>query len=143
MSDRVLGGCGLLLAIFYVWQATQIQVSFISDPVGPKTFPMIIGAMLGLSSLYMLLRPDPGPAWPAFSRIFEIAVAVAVLVAYSLLLPEAGFVLATAVAAAFLSWRLGAGPFAAILAGVGISVGIYVIFHLVLGLSLARGPWGF
>jgi putative tricarboxylic transport membrane protein len=29
------------------------------------------------------------------------------------------------------------------IAGIVISVGIYVIFHLVLGLSLAKGPWGF
>jgi putative tricarboxylic transport membrane protein len=27
--------------------------------------------------------------------------------------------------------------------GVGVSVGIYTIFHLVLGLSLAKGPFGF
>jgi len=54
-----------------------------------------------------------------------------------------GFLLATAVAAAFLSWRLGAAPLSAVAAGVAISVGIYVVFHLILGLSLARGPWGF
>ena len=143
MSDRVLGACGLLLAAFYIWGATLIQVSFISDPVGPKTFPMIIGGLLGVASLYMVFRPDPEPVWPAFGRLFEIAVAAALFVAYALVLPEIGFVIATAVAAAFLSWRLGAGPVAAIIAGICISLGIYVIFHLVLGLSLARGPFGF
>ena len=143
MSDRVLGVCGLLLAAFYIWGATLIQVSFISDPVGPKTFPMIIGGLLGLASLYMIFRPDPEPVWPTFGRLFEIAVAAALFVAYALLLPELGFLIATAVAAAFLSWRLGAGPLAAIVAGICISLGIYIIFHLVLGLSLARGPFGF
>ena len=54
-----------------------------------------------------------------------------------------GFVIATAFAAAFLSWRLGAGIIQAVIAGVAISVGIYVVFHLALGLSLARGPLGF
>ncbi|WP_026380643.1 tripartite tricarboxylate transporter TctB family protein [Afifella pfennigii] len=142
MSDRVLGGCGLLLAFFYIWQATQIRVSFISDPLGPKSFPIIIGAMLGLASLYMILRPDPEPVWPRFARLFEIAVAVAVLAAYAMLLPELGFVISTALAAAFLSWRLGAGPIAAPVAGIGISLGIYAVFHLILGLSLARGPLG-
>ena len=41
--------------------------------------------------------------------VVEIAAAVIVLVAYAQLLPELGFVISTAVAAAFLSWRLGAG----------------------------------
>ena len=60
-----------------------------------------------------------------------------------LFLKDYGFVACTAVAASYLSWRLGSSPVSAIIAGVLIAVGIYVIFHLVLGLSLARGPWGF
>lgn len=143
MSDRIFGVIGLLLAAFYGWQATLIQESFISDPVGPKAFPIIIAIVFALASLVFVLRPDPAPEWPAVGRLFEIAVSVAVLVAYAYALPEVGFVLATAVAAAFLSWRLGAHPLAAVIAGIAISVGIYVVFHLILGLSLARGPWGF
>ena len=37
MSDRILGVVGLALAAFFIWQATQIELSFISDPVGPRT----------------------------------------------------------------------------------------------------------
>lgn len=143
MSDRVFGIIGLLLAVFYAWQATLIQESFIQDPVGPKAFPFIIAIILAAASLVFVLKPDPAPHWPAAGRLFEIAVSVAVMIAYALALPEFGFVAATALAAAFLSWRLGAGPVAAIIAGIAIAVGIYVVFHLVLGLSLARGPWGF
>ena len=61
MSDRVFGGIGLALAIFCIWQATLIQESFISAQVGPKTFPIIIGVILGLSSVYFILKPDPVP----------------------------------------------------------------------------------
>ena len=143
MGDRLFGGIGLLLAAFFIWQATQIQVSFISDPVGPKTFPIIIGVLLGLSSLTMILRPDPKPHWPALSGMLEIAIAVAVLVVYAYALPQIGFLIATALAAAFLGWRLGTAPLQAILAGIATSVGIYVVFHLILGLSLAKGPLGF
>lgn len=143
MSDRIFGIFGLLLAAFYVWRGTLIQESFIQDPVGPKAFPLIIAGLLALSSVVFVLKPDPAPDWPAFGRLFEIGVSVAALVAYALALPEAGFVASTAVASAFLSWRLGAKPLNAIAAGIIIAVGIYVIFHLVLGLSLAKGPWGF
>jgi putative tricarboxylic transport membrane protein len=143
MSDRILGGMGLLLAIFFIWQATLIKESFISDPVGPKTFPIIIGILVGLSSLVIFLQPDDEPEWPEFSRLFEVGMTVAVMVAYAYALPIAGFVVSTAFAASFLSWRLGTSPVKAVIAGVVIAAGIYIVFHLILGLSLARGPWGF
>ena len=142
MGDRVFAGIGLVLAAFFIWQATQIQLSFISDPVGPKTFPIIIGALLGVSSLVILLRPDPKPEWPRAGRLAEVGLAVMVLLAYAYALPELGFVIATTVAAAILSWRLGTRPVVALLAGIGIALGIYVVFHLILGLSLAQGPLG-
>ncbi|MEZ5932947.1 MAG: tripartite tricarboxylate transporter TctB family protein [Alphaproteobacteria bacterium] len=143
MSDRIFGAIGLLLAVFFIWSATLIQESFISDPVGPKAFPIIIGVLLALASLVPILRPDEAPAWPTFDRLLEIAIAAAVMVAYALLLPELGFVIATAFAAAFLTWRLGTQPVWSLLVGVLTSLGIYAVFHLILGLSLARGPLGF
>lgn len=143
MSDRIFGLAGLALAAFFIWSATLIELSFISDPVGPRTFPVIIGSVLGLSSLIILIRPDAEPRWPKFSRLAEIAGAVVVMVAYALLLPEAGFVIATAAAAAVLTWRLGTAAHWSLAVGVLTSLGIYVVFHLILGLSLARGPLGF
>jgi len=143
MSDRIFGGFCVLLALVYIFAASRIELSFISDPVGPKTFPMMIGGLVAVAGLVILLRPDPEPQWPALGRLGEVFAAVVLLFVYARLLPELGFVICTAVAAAFLSWRLGARPIEAILAGVAISLGIYAVFHLILGLSLARGPLGF
>jgi putative tricarboxylic transport membrane protein len=143
MSDRIFGGIGLALALFFIWQATLIQESFISDEVGPKTFPIIIGVILGLASIYFLIKPDPSPTWPAFGRLAEIIMAVLVLCAYALALPEVGFLIATAFAAGYLTWRLGTPPLQSVLVGVLTSGGIYIIFRMILGLSLARGPLGF
>ncbi|WP_296423080.1 tripartite tricarboxylate transporter TctB family protein [Yoonia sp.] len=143
MSDRIFGVFGLLLAIGFAFAAFAIEESFLSDAVGPKAFPLIVAAVLGVSSLVIAMRPDAEPAWPALGRLVEIGAAVVVMVLYALMLPVIGFVLATAIAAAYLSWRLGSSVIAAIATGVGTSIGIYVIFHLVLGLSLARGPLGF
>ena len=69
MSDRILGGASVVLAIFFIGAATQIELSFLSDPVGPKTFPIIIGVMVGVAGLVIMLRPDPEPQWPALGRI--------------------------------------------------------------------------
>lgn len=143
MSDRVFGGIGLILALFFAWQASIIEESFLTDAVGPKAFPYMIAAVMALASVYFLLKPDPAPHWPTFGRLAEIGLAVVVMFAYAELLPVVGFVIATAVAATYLTWRLGSRPLESVVIGVATSVGIYVVFRLVLGLSLARGPLGF
>ncbi|MDZ5695703.1 tripartite tricarboxylate transporter TctB family protein [Chelativorans sp. M5D2P16] len=143
MSDRILGSTCLVLALLYIYFALQTPVGFVSDPMGPKAFPVGIGVVLAIGAVYTLLKPDPEPVWPRLGRFGEIVFAVVVMVAYTYALPEFGFVVSTSVAAGLLSWRLGAGPLAAAVAGIGIAVAIFVIFRLVLGLSLAVGPWGF
>ncbi|TPW26264.1 tripartite tricarboxylate transporter TctB family protein [Pararhizobium mangrovi] len=143
MSDRIFGGLGVLLAAFYIWQATLIKESFIQDPIGPKTFPIIIGLVLGAASLVMIFQPDDEPFWPSAGRLVEVLMAAVVMLAYSALVSSVGFIVTTTVVAAYLAWRLGAHPLKAVMAGLLIAVGIYIIFHLVLGLSIARGPFGF
>ncbi|WP_376873887.1 tripartite tricarboxylate transporter TctB family protein [Albirhodobacter sp. R86504] len=143
MSDRIFGVIGLLLAIGFAWAALIIEESFLSDSVGPKAFPLIIATVLGISSLVIALKPDAEPAWPPLMRLVEIGAAVVALMLYASVLPSFGFVISTALAASYLTWRLGTAPLQAVLVGVLTSVGIYVVFHLVLGLSLAKGPLGF
>lgn len=143
MSDRIFGGLGLALALFFIWQATLIEESFISDVVGPKVFPIIIGVLMALASVWFIVRPDAEPAWPGRGRLLEIAAAVIVMVLYAELLPVAGFLIATAVASAYLTWRLGTAPLQSLVVGLCISGGIYIVFRVILGLSLAKGPLGF
>jgi len=143
MSDRIFGVVGLLLAIGYAWSALIIEESFLSDAVGPKAFPLIIAGVLALASIAIFLKPDAEPHWPQLGRLLEIAAACAVMIVYALALPEIGFVIATAVAASYLTWRLGTTPLGSLATGALTSLGIYAVFHLVRGLSLARGPLGF
>lgn len=143
ISDRTFGLVCLALSALILWRTSLIQESFIQDPLGPKAFPVVISIVIALAGLAILVKPDAEPHWPRAGRLLEIAVAVAVMIAYAQMLPVAGFVAATAVAAAILSWQLGAKAAHAALAGVAIAIGIYVVFHIILGLSLARGPWGF
>ncbi len=143
MSDRIFGAIGLILSLFFIWQATRIELSFISDPVGPRTFPIIICVMMALASAVVLLVPDPEPLWPAAMSLFEIGVSVVVLFLYASLLPVVGFIIATAFAAAYLTRRLGSTPVQSAIIGIATSIGIFVVFKLILGLSLAEGPFGF
>ncbi len=143
MSDRIFGGIGLVLAAFYIWAASIIPDSFMMDVVGPRTFPYIVGGVMIVCSGYFLLRPDPEPRWPVVRDLVEIFFAAAVMLLYAWVLSEIGFVIATVFATAYLTWRLGSKPLGALITGVLTSAGIYVVFHLILGLSLAKGPLGF
>jgi putative tricarboxylic transport membrane protein len=143
MSDRIFGGIALTVSLLMMWGATIIEESFIQDPLGPKAFPLAIAVVMAISSVVMVIKPDAEPHWPRLVKLAELLATVGVFVAYAQLLPIAGFILSTMVATAFLCWRLGAQPRQAAIAGVFIALGIYAIFQHVLGLNLARGPWGF
>ncbi|MCH9852598.1 MAG: tripartite tricarboxylate transporter TctB family protein [Alphaproteobacteria bacterium] len=143
MSDRVFGIIGILFAIFYMWQASLIEDSFISDVVGPRTFPYILAIGLAISSLIIALKPDAAVRWPQARQFFELVMTVAVLGIYAWVLPVVGFLLATAVVSGYLTWRLGTKPISSVIFGMTTSLGIYLVFKQLLGLSLAQGLLGF
>ncbi len=130
----------MLGALAYIAGAFQIRTSFLTDPVGSRTFPIVIGALAALCGLVIFLRPDPDPDWPRGRRWGQIGVALAVLVAYAYVLAPGGFVLTTALAAGVLSYLIDQHPGRAALAGVGLSVGLFAIFRYALGLGLTALP---
>ncbi|HSF95684.1 MAG TPA: tripartite tricarboxylate transporter TctB family protein [Thermohalobaculum sp.] len=142
-SDRIFGLDILVVALAFIASATQIQTSFLSDPVGPKTFPVLVGSVAAICALYMILRPDADPEWPALRTFGALALAVAVLVGYAFALKPLGFLLPTFLAAAILSYQISARRVASLVAGAGLSVGLFVVFKFVLGLGLVAGPKGF
>jgi len=139
-SDRIFGLVTALLALAYIASAFQVQTSFLSDPVGPKTFPILIGVVGAVSAMFMVLRPDPEPEWPGMRTLGALAIAVAVLVAYAYTLRPLGFLLPTAVAAGVLSYQISPNPRTAAIAGVGLSLGLFILFKFVLDLGLVPFP---
>jgi len=141
-SDRIFGLVVLMVALAYIASATQIQTSFLADPVGPKAFPILVGALAAICALVLIFRPDPDPDWPAARTFGSLAIAVIVLVVYAYALKPLGFILPTAFAAAILSYQISprAGP--AALSGVGLSVGLFILFKFALGLGLVAFPKG-
>ena len=110
----------------------------VADVLGRKA-SLALGAFVGvIGALVYVSAPD-------LSRFLfaEILFATAVMFLYAWALPEVGFVISTIFATAYLTWRLGTAPLMSLVIGVATSVGIYVVFHLILGLALAKGPLGF
>ena len=139
-SDRIFGAVVTLVALAYVASATQIQTSFLADPVGPRTFPILVGAVAAFCGILVALKPDEDPEWPALATLGALLVAVVVLVGYAYALKPLGFILPTAVTAAILSYQINPNGKNAALAGVGLSVGLFFIFKFALGLGLVALP---
>ncbi|PKP70101.1 MAG: tripartite tricarboxylate transporter TctB family protein [Alphaproteobacteria bacterium HGW-Alphaproteobacteria-4] len=139
-SDRIFGLVVLGVALAYIASALQIQPSFLSDPVGPKVFPLVIGAVAALAALVVLLKPDESPEWPHGRTWLHLGIALAVLVGYAYALKPLGFLLPTAVAASVVSYQISPRLQTAALTGVGLSVGLFAIFKYALGLGLIALP---
>ena len=143
MTDRIFSGIVLTVAFLMMWATTLIEESFIQDPLGPKAFPMVIAVVMAIAAVVMFIKPDANPEWPAVRKVLELVATVGVLVAYAQSLPVLGFVLSTALTTTFLCWRLGASTRQSVQGGVLIALGVYGLFQHLLGLNLAKGPWGF
>ena len=138
ISDRIFGLVVLFGALAYIAGATQIQTSFLSDPLGPKAFPILVGSVAAFCSLIVIVRPDPDPTWPRMKTLGALSFAIAVLVAYAYGLKPLGFLLPTAIAAGVLSYQISPRPIPAILSGLGLSIGLFVLFRYGLGLETLR-----
>jgi hypothetical protein len=139
-ADRIFGLVLMVVALGYLYSATHIQTSFLSDPVGPRVFPYLIGGAVILCSLVLVIRPDPDADWPGLRTLLQLAIALAVLVGYASAVRPWGFIIPTAVAAGVLSYQINPIPLSAALTGVGLSVGLFVLFKMILGLGLVGFP---
>ena len=139
-ADRIFGLVMMLVALGYLFSATHIQTSFLSDPVGPRVFPYMIGGAVILCSLVLVFRPDANADWPGLGTILQLAIALAVLIGYASAVRPLGFIIPTAVAAGVLSYQINPKPVSALLTGVGLSVGLFVLFKMILGLGLVGFP---
>ena len=112
-SDRVFGVVMIIVALGYFLSARTIQTPLFPDPMGPKSFPMMIAAGVILCSIVIVLKPDDEPAWPAREALLSILLAALVMVGYAYTLKPLGFLIPTAIASGTLSYQLSPRPAAA------------------------------
>lgn len=139
-KDRIFGLFMLVLALGYILSATNIQTSFMSDPVGPRLFPYLVAGVVILCSLAMVLKPDPDAEWPGLVMLAELAFATAILVSYAMMIRPLGFILPTVIVAGLLSYMISPRPVPALLSGLGLGIGLFVLFKVILGLGLQGLP---
>lgn len=140
MVDRLVGLISILLGAGAIWHAQTLHVPFAADPVGPRVFPTVIGAVLILAGGILAARPGKVELeFGTWQR--ALAVLVASLI-YPLLLLPLGFILATALLCLAGSLAFHARPLPAAVSAVATAVVFFVLLDKLLDLPLPRGPLG-
>ena len=158
MNGHRLGGAAVLAAaIAIALEAMSFRVSFPTDPIGPRAFPLLGAALMALGGL-SLWRTEPeatqgtatpdsavGPEVPVAgggvprSAPIRAGLAAVSFVAYALLLGPLGFVAATSLEFLGLAILFGGRPVQSAVAGLALSAILYALFVFGLGLPLPLG----
>ncbi len=139
-SDRIFGLLAAVVALAYMASATQIPAGLMTDPVGSRGFPLIVGAVGAISAMFMVFLPDKDPAWPGLRTWGALLFSVLVLIGYAYALKPLGFLIPTALTAGILSYQISPHYKHAIAAGAGLSITLFLIFKFALGLGLVAFP---
>ena len=137
--DRIGAVLLLLFGGFWVWQASRLPFSTPDGGPGPGLLPTVLGVILICLAAISFLRPEVERIeLPYFQRI---ALILAALVGYALLLEPLGYILATAVLLgslllAFAERRHWWQPVSA----VAVSFATYYAFRILLSVPLPPDP---
>lgn len=140
MSDRVLGAVCVVASAAMAWAAQDYAAAISYEPVGPRAFPLLLASGLGLSGLWLVLRPSAGAE--AFRSVpwGPTALCAAAVLVYALLFQWLGFPLATALMAMPVGMAFGGSWKQALAGGAALGLVLYLLFDKVLDVVLPAGP---
>lgn len=138
MIDRLFGVFLLFVGVYVIYGGLSIVVPFSYDPLGPKTFPVILGALLSALSLVIILKPE-GAHFPQSKTMLNTVFIVLLLIVYALSFNFLGFLLSTALLVFFMSRIFQGTTKQALGSAIGVSLSVYVLFGVLLDVALPMG----
>ena len=138
-SDRITAGLLISAALLIAFESRTFTVGFVTDPLGPKAFPLVSAFLLLVGGVALLFRPGVETKWPRGYQLLRVATGVLCLFAYALLLGVLGFFTTTMLLIAVFSLQLGGRPIPALLSAAGISGALYALFVYALDIVLPLG----
>lgn len=138
-SDRIIGVLLLLFAIWYGYTALNLRTTLLTDPIGPKFFPLFLATLMGLLSFYLLFKPDPDPEWPSRDEWVRIVLITLTFIGYAYLMNPLGFIIATTLEMIALSLIFRGPLWPAVLSSFVFTLALYGLFEIALDLSLPTG----
>lgn len=143
LSGRITALALIALAALVGFGASQIEYAFSSDPLGPRAFPYLLSAVLGLCGIWYLLSPGDAEPWPGAATLLRSAALIVVCAAAIAVMNQVGFIVSAAVMCGVAAWMFGAAPVAASAIGLAQALFWYALFKLALGTYLPAGTLWF
>ena len=141
MADRLFGAALLLVAIGYALIAfLRIEAPFQYDPLGPETWPRILGLACIACLGYVIARPEVDGLDLDRRTVLRLALLVALLLGYAWLYEPIGFIPSTFLFCTALALMLGARLHFALIFGAATGVVGYFVCTVLLELNLPAGP---
>lgn len=143
LSGRITAVVLIALAVVVGIGASQIEYAFSSDPLGPRAFPYLLAAILGLCGVWYLISPGEADPWPGADTLVRSAALIVVCAAAIAVMNLVGFIVSAAVICGVAAWMFGATPAMAGIIGVAQALFWYALFKLALGTYLPAGTLWF
>ena len=149
-ADLVTGIIVLIFSLALMEGSRRMPPSATFGP-GAGFLPFWLGALLALLSILLIVFTFRRPVVPATKSVFPsgkallmVGGAIAGLAMYILTLEILGFLLGTGLLTAFLLGFVGREKwYTTILVAVLNSAGLYLVFHVLLGVNLPASRFGF
>jgi putative tricarboxylic transport membrane protein len=154
-KDLVVAAAVALLGLAIVVLGTQVNLGRVRDPIGSRTLPVVVGALIVAGGAFLAgrrlvrWRSEPDVV-PAEGTVDEPDVPAstgrsmlvwALCFGYALLLQSVGFLILTPVLLAALLWIMGVRqPVRLGIVTLGAVAVIFGVFDVVLGVRLPLGP---
>ena len=144
LAQRVFASVLLLVCVGLAAMAWPYQAAFSYEPVGPRAFPLLMLALMGLGLAYMIFRPSPvvhSEDDPKLDRetLTKIGLCIVLLLIFAGTFEPLGFILSSILVGIPLA-RLYGGrwlPSSVIISLV--SVGLYLLFDKAMDVPLPLG----
>ncbi|MBI5577541.1 MAG: tripartite tricarboxylate transporter TctB family protein [Deltaproteobacteria bacterium] len=140
-AERIGATVVLLLGAGYLWEAIFMEEVTIGDPLGPKVFPIILGALMVAIGFSLLIRPAGVSQSQPFTKTAASALVLAVLLcAYGFGIEWIGYPVATFLFLLAASRLLGEKSWVAgLVIPLAVSIGVFVLFTRALDIPLPLG----
>ncbi|WP_226503228.1 tripartite tricarboxylate transporter TctB family protein [Pseudomonas sp. MWU16-30317] len=142
--QRLFALAMLLVCLVLAVMAWPYQAAFSYEPVGPRAYPLLMLALLGVSFLYMLVRPtaivhsedEPQLDRPTLSKI---ALCTVLLLVFAGLFEPLGFVLSSILIGIPMARLYGGRWLPSVVIITLMSVALYWLFDRVMDVPLPLG----
>jgi putative tricarboxylic transport membrane protein len=140
MYVRLFAAVWLLVCAGLAVIAWGFQAPFAYDPVGPRAYPLLLLALMGIGALWLLIKPNGEATPPLDWRLArKVGLCVLALLGYALLFEPLGFILGTALAGFVLGVLFNGRPLHCVLSGLALGLALYGLFDLLLDIPLPLG----